>query len=416
MNDRSSPGVRISVLPSPKASSGMPLDLGGRLLSFSYEDSEEKADKVTLELDNYDLVLFEREELMGGATLEVSWGYPGLMAPARRVVVQRLRGFQKLTVEGHALSVLMNREAKTRRWEQTTRSNVVRDIGKEAGFEGLMLDVDDTDEVFEVISQVSETDACFLKSLGAKEHFVFYVDHQGLHWRKRPKDSAPSQVMTWVSDPGRGDIMAISVESNLVKRAGSVTVKSRDPMTRKTIEVTADKSKADRTALGDVVEVVNPETAGTELLKRNATQSVHPSSAPTPERAAKEAAARFMKAERDTIKLSMQVIGDPTLAAKTVVEVQGISSVLSGKYYVTEVKHSISSSGYTSDLKLRRDAQGGGMLGGAKQEGKKNTSEPATDGSPLEVEKIDKETGETHTEYVPRGQPIGASDPEGRNR
>ena len=95
--DRSGPGVRITVLSNERAPSGEPLNLDGRILGFTYEDAERKADQVSIQLDNFDLALFDREELTGGATLEVSWGYPGSMAPPRRVVVKRLKGFQTLT-------------------------------------------------------------------------------------------------------------------------------------------------------------------------------------------------------------------------------------------------------------------------------------------------------------------------------
>ena len=87
---RSSPGVRVTVLSHERAPSGEPLNLDGRILSFTFDDAEKKADQVSLQLDNFDLALFEREELAGGATLEVSWGYPGNMAPPRRVVVKKL--------------------------------------------------------------------------------------------------------------------------------------------------------------------------------------------------------------------------------------------------------------------------------------------------------------------------------------
>ena len=54
----------------------------------------------------------------------------------------------------------------------------------------------------------------------------------------------------------------------------------------------------------------------------------------------------------------MKVVGDPTLHAKSIVEVRGISGLLSGKYYVTNVKHIISASGYVCDLKLTKDGAG----------------------------------------------------------
>ena len=155
--DRSAPGVRITLLPDENAGSGEPLNLGDRLIGFTFEDAERKADKVSLQLDNFDLALFDREDLMGGAVLEVSWGYPGNMSVPRRVVIKKLKGFSTLTAEGQALSALMNRESKTRNWENVTRAEVARELAEEHGYEGQFIDVDDTEETLDVISQTSET-------------------------------------------------------------------------------------------------------------------------------------------------------------------------------------------------------------------------------------------------------------------
>ena len=212
--DRSGPGVRITLLDNERAPSGEPLDLAGRIIAFTYEDAEKKADQVSLQLDNFDLALFERAELVGGATLEVSWGYPGNMAPPRRVVVKKLKGFQTLTIEGQATSVLMNREAKTRSWANKSRADVVREIAAEHGYEGEFLDVEDTGEVLDTISQSAETDARFLRRLAAREEYEYFVDDTGFHWRSRDQAGAPKHVLTWFSDPGRGDIISVSVESD----------------------------------------------------------------------------------------------------------------------------------------------------------------------------------------------------------
>jgi hypothetical protein len=74
--DRSGPGVRITLLDNERAPSGEPLDLAGRIIAFTYEDAEKKADQVSLQLDNFDLALFERAELVGGATLECPGATP----------------------------------------------------------------------------------------------------------------------------------------------------------------------------------------------------------------------------------------------------------------------------------------------------------------------------------------------------
>lgn len=416
--DRSAPGVRVTVLPDENARSGEPLDLAGRIISFAFEDSERKADKVSFQLDNFDLELFEREDLMGGSVLEVSWGYPGNMSVPRRVVVKKLKGFTTLTVEGQALSVLMNREAKTRAWENVTRSDVARLIAKEHGYEGEFVHIDDTDEKLDVINQISETDARLLTRLASREEYEFFVDDSGFHFHERRQDIPPTHTFTWYSDPGRGDVISLNVESDLVRRAGRVTVKGRDPLQKTTVEASVTSDTAVRTTLGEVIEVVDPESGSTTLQTRNATSSVQPSSSTTELAARQESQARFRKAERKTIKLSMQVVGDPTLHAKSIIEVRGISSLLSGKYYLNEVKHNISSSGYTCDLKLTRDGTGRriGLSAQSQQQqgGSRNTSQLPKGGEMTQVEIVDFETGSAHIEFRRDKTPIGAGDPEAR--
>ena len=115
----------------------------------------------------------------------------------------------------------------------------------------------------------------------------------------------------------------------------------------------------------------------------------------------------------------MQVVGDPTLRAKEVVEIRGISGLLSGRYFVNEVKHTISSSGYVCDLKLTRDATG--TRRAATQQAQPQGGQPnriaANTGGPLTAVPVtDPATGRIHVEYRRGGRPLGASDPEAQAR
>lgn len=418
-NDRSAPGVRITLMPDEHARTGEPLDLTGRILSFAFEDAGSKADKVVITLDNFDLSLFDREDLVGGAILQVSWGYAGNMAVPRRVVVKKLKGFTTLEVEGHALSVLMNREARTRQWENRTRSQVAQEIAREHGYQGTYLHVEDGGTPVDVINQTAETDAQLLRRLAARQGWQFYVDDTGFHFHGPRQEEAPVRTCIWYADPGQGDVLSIQMESDLTRRTGKVTVKGRDPLRKTTVEQSAANESTDRTTLGTVIEVVDPETGQTALQTRNATASVRPSPAPTDDKANQEAKARFKGAERQSIKLSMQVVGDPSLRAKTVVQVQGISSLLSGNYYVDEVKHVISSSGYVCELKLTRDGQGRrrrqAPQEGRTSQGQHNNANPPEDGSLTPVEMVDPETGQTRIEYRNDNRtPTATGDPEAR--
>ena len=406
--------MRLSLLADEHAQSGEPLDLGDRLIGFTFEDSEQKADKVALQLDNFDLSLFDRKDIAGGAVLEVSWGYPGNMAPPRRVVLKKLKGFTTLTLEGRATSVLMDRESRTRAWEGKTRAQVAEEIAREQGYSGAFLDIEETQEVIEVINQAGETDARFLKRLAGREGFDFFVDDGGFHFRERKQASTPTHVFTWYSDPGRGDLLSLKVESDLTKRVGKVTLRGRDPLTHSTIESAATNDSTERATLAEVIEVVDPDTGETRLETRNATASVHTSTAKTANQIRRESSARYRRAERSAVKLSMRVVGDPSLHAKSIVEVRGISALLSGKYYLREVKHVIAASGYTCDLKLTRDGSGRRARQLAQeQRGEPNRSRPRSGGAMTEVEVVDPDSGDTHIEYRRDGQPLGAEDPEG---
>lgn len=408
--DRGAPGVRIVSVASARGPAGAPLDLAGRILSFSYEDSDLKADQVTLQLDNFDLALFERTELAGGALLEVSWGYPGHMASPRRVVVKKLKGFQTLTVEGLALSVLLHRIARTRGWHHQRRSDVARAIAAEHGYTGEFVDIEDTALAQGTINQVAETDARLLRRLAAREGFVFLVDDAGFHFRRRNHAAPPTHVLTWYADPGRGDLISVNVESDLARRVGRVEVRGRDPMAKTTITAHATADSVDRSTLGDVVEVVDPELGGTSLQRRNATASVHPTSASTAGQAAREANARFRGAERGTVKLSAQAVGDPTLRAKTVIELRGLSRLLSGKYYISEAKHQVTSGSYVVELQLTSDGIGRRLSGGKSQGGVRNRH--VVSNGMTEIEVVDPERGGTQIQYRPRAGLPGAADPE----
>lgn len=145
---------------------------------------------------------------------------------------------------------------------------------------GAFVDIEDTTEIVDVIDQTAETDARFLERLAAREGFALWIDDTSLHFHRRKQDAAPVHVFTWYSDE-RGEVISINVESDLVKRAGSVAVKGRDPKGKTTIDTSSTADTAKRWTLGDVIEVVDPKTGTTTLLKRNATASIAPTSSST---------------------------------------------------------------------------------------------------------------------------------------
>jgi phage protein D len=399
----------------PEGAGAAQVDLSDRVLSFSFEDSEWKADKLILSVDNWDLASFDDPTFRKGNILEVSWGYPGDMAPARQVVIQKVTGFQTLHVEGHAKSVLMNKVGRCRSFETVKRSDVVRTIAQENGYGPDFQDVEDTGQLLPTVTQARMTDAQLCRRLADREGFEFYVDFDGLHFHGRRLGQRPVRVLRWFTAPEVGEVIAINVENDVSAKPGAVNVRGRDPLQKKDIDERGSNDKTVRDSLAPVIEIVDPETGATRLERRNVSEDTRSTAEHSSDGAKREADARYRLTQQNTVLLSALVVGDPSLLAKTVVELQGISQRLSGKYYVREAKHKIDGSGFTVELRCLRD--GHSELGGAPSKGKPNRGN-AADNDPdalRPVEVVDPETGMTRIEYRDsRGRAAGITDPSTR--
>lgn len=405
---RTEPTIFVKV--QPEGSTGSRVDLSTKVLSLVYEDCEGKADKLVLTVDNWDLANFDDPVWRKGNLLEVSWGYPGDMAPTRQVVIQKVTGFQTLNVEAHATSVLMNKVTRCRTFENVRRSDVVHTIAEQHGYRANRQDIEDTVHVLPAITQARVTDAQLLRSLANREGFEFYVDFEGLHFHKRRLGQRPTRVLRWFTPPEVGEILTINIDNDVTAKPGAISVRGRDPLHKKDIDERGSNAETQRDSLAPVIEIVDPESGRTRLERRNVSEDIRSTTEPTSATAKRSADAGYRQAQHLTVELSATVIGDPSFLAKTVVELQGISQRLSGKYYVKEAKHKVDA-GYVMELACLRD--GHSEVGGTPSKGKPNRGD-AHDNDPnaLEpIEVVDKETGRTHIEYHDRrGRPAkGAS-------
>jgi hypothetical protein len=299
------------------------------------------------------------------------------MAPTRACVIQKVRGSQKLTVEGYAKSILMHKLTRARKWQGLKRSQVALEICKEYGFTNPAEQfIEDTKQVFETIHQARLTDAQFLARMAKQEGFVFFVDFDGFHFHKRDLKQRPRRVLHWFADPNRGDVISFSVENDISALAGSVSVKARDAIRRATVEAKGGNAETQRDVLAPALEVtVDPKP---KAIRNNRTAAQTPAASellcsPAPDMAAakREADARYRTSQQTVVKLKATIVGDPRMLAKTIVEWRGLGKRLSGNYYVKTVTHKIESGGYTCEVECIRD--GHSEVGGTKSAGKVNT-------------------------------------------
>lgn len=358
MTDRSSPVFTVTVLDQDGNEEIIRPD-EVHVLNLRYTDSEKKADKLALTVDNFDLSNFDSPVWKQGNRLRVSWGYLGRMAPARECVIRSVKGFQKLNVEANGLAVVMNRIQRSTTFENLTRSEIVRFVARDNGYGDDAVDIQETDVRFEHVVQANMTDAQFLRRLAHQEGVEFYVDFDGLHWHERRLDQNPVKTITWYVDQGQSEVISINIKNDVTALPGRVRVRGRDPINRRDISERADNAEdISRALLDRKLAVVSPDEgaqSGQLLVASESTTSTKPANA---EGAKGTATGRFRRAQQQAVKMTLTMIGDPNILAKSVIEVQGIGQRLGGNFYVTEAVHELGPSGYILRLELIKDSTG----------------------------------------------------------
>lgn len=389
-------------------------DRATHVLSFEYHDRESKVDLVKFVIANNDLSHLDDPIWKKGQRIFVRWGYPGRMSPERAAIVTSVKGFQQLTVEAKAESILMNKIVRARLFEHTKRSEVVRQIARENGYSDDTMFVDDTEHVFESVSQARLTDAQFLQRLARLEGFEFYVDFDGLHWHRRQVEQRPVRRYVWSRD-NFGELLSIHVDNDITGKPGRTRMRGRDPIEGADIDESAGTGDGGEAALAEIYEVIDPVTGQGSIEKRVQQEDTRPTSVSDAAAAAREARGRHLKHQQTAVKLRVTAIGDPIQLAKTVVQLDGVGKRLGVRYYVREVVHKVSN-GYTMEMVWISDGHGGHdttskrvngvelLEPGPPQRGRVNQQNAnADDGEEIPaleaVEQIDPVTGEGRTVF-----------------
>ena len=358
MKSHDAPFYYVLIQPEGKGEASR-IDQTDAVLSLAYEDTEKKADQLTLEVDNWDLSNFDNPIWKTGNTVIATWGYPGHMAPQRECVIQKVTGSVKLTVTAMAKSILMNKVTRTRVFENITRSDVVRKIAADNGYAFEQQDIEDTETLHETISQARMTDAQFVKKLAEAEHFEFYVDFDGFHWHPRRLGKKPLRILQYYLPPDVGDILDFNVENDIFAKPAAVTTKGRDPVKKQDVTGEASNGKTERDALAPVPEMVDEATGSITQQPQSVSADTRPTTETSKKQAKKEADGAFKRSVLTNVKLKLDLVGDPGIVAKSVVEVRGISKRLSGLYYINKAQHKIDASGYKLELNCSTDGTNG---------------------------------------------------------
>lgn len=351
----------VTIFPA-QADGGGEIDVSESIMSLTYEDDETKADKLTLQVDNFNLTNFDAPIWKTGNKVEVSWGYQGRTSPPRTCTIQKVTGAVVLSVEALGQDILMNKHSVVKTRDNKKRSDVAREIAEANGYTGDALFIDDTKEVMKHITQARMTDAQLLRDMARREGFEFYVDFDGFHFHKRKLGQQPLRTFTYYTDK-TGDIISFNVENDIyARKAGGMTAAGIDPKSKEKIEEKGDNvtNKGD-TALAPTKVIITgiSERDGSvtgDLVKESGSSHTTQTTEPTKEAAARQIQGSYAKNQLNAVQLTMECRGDPYMLAKAIARIEGIGKTISGNYHVTHVAHKVGS-GYVMTVKAKRDGK-----------------------------------------------------------
>jgi len=314
-------------------------DLAPFLKSFEYSDNaEDKSDEIQITLE-------DREMLWIG-----DW-YPAKGAKlSAAIIVMENDAEQRLPcgtfeideiestgppneVKIKAVSVPFSsgirHDKKNKPWENVTLSAIASDISTRAGLQ-LFFDSED-DSNFDRVDQVNRGDLTFLQSLCQRTgHSLKVTDEKIVIY---DQEQYESQGAVFTLKKGKDNIKSYSFGSKNLSVYKAASVEYNDPKTGKTHKGDFDTEGEGPTLV--INERVGSDGEAEKLAKKRLRQK---------------------NKDENTAKIDLS-IGDIRLVGGVNIMVEGFK-IHDGKYAVTSAKHTVSNSGYGTDIEIRKCLEG----------------------------------------------------------
>lgn len=271
----------------------------------------------------------QRAPLLTGFVTEVSTGFQS-------------SGVPQVTVSGFDRLFTLTKFSHSKRWPDSTDSDVIRAL---AQAHGLTPQVANSPERKESVVQNQESDYQLVQTLAERNDFEFYVRDRVLYCRRGEEQATEALTLRW----GAG-LLAFTPETNLADQVGEVEVKGWSVLKKDWISATVKHGEESGREPGEMsgAELVELLRRGSKLTVRRPVRSV--------EEARAHAQQLFQNRARQFVRGSGECVGMPELSIDTRVRIDGIGHDYSRPYYVEQVTHSVSASGYRTTFKVRDPA------------------------------------------------------------
>lgn len=352
-----------------------------RLVALKVTADVKRVAQAEITLYNEDQALNDTAVMQKGTLLKISWGYTGYMGRVRTFKVHKIKGstarvsnFGQLKIIALMQTYDLHGAVRSKCYMNTSIVGIARQIAKRYGVPlgDMRLGPDDLKRA--TYHQVNQTDAQFLQSLAQKLGWTFQVE-DGI-FTFAPVDvvdkNEPLATFTYFTDE-QGWIKRFEPTTSVMSLPGSVTVKSRDPISGKRVQHTQTIENRKKKSLCKYTELIPAERAGSQIGKlgkriHRSKAALKPGVVPSSQvvsvpgknsrQVQQEATTRHTNVLLESVKARMIVVGDPDLWHSVLITVEGVGKMLSGLCRIFKCQIYLDHRGFEVDCKIRREGVG----------------------------------------------------------
>jgi phage protein D len=336
------------------------------ILAVTYKDSLTDIDSFEIQINNWDadkrrLKYSDSSLFDPGKKFELWMGYYGrdklrLMVTGEITSLKPsfpASGPPALSVSGLNVLHRLRTKQQSVAYENKKDSQIARQICQR-----LQVDLDAPNEAdetqYDYLFQNNQYDIVYLMERARRIGYDLFVVEQGTNGSSAPAKlffgrSVQVRNRTYKLTYGKS-LIDFAPELTTVGQVSEVTVIGWDRLNKKEIKGTATRSKLRTRGVGDA--------GGQQAIEQSFSQR-HEVIADKPVESQAEADQLALETleqiAKDLVKGTGSTVGLPDLRAGAVIEIDGLGSRFTGRYFVVSTTHSIGDSGYTTQFECRRE-------------------------------------------------------------
>jgi phage protein D len=229
-----------------------------------------------------------------------------------------------ISVRAYDKAHKLNREKKTRTFQQMSASNMAQKVAQEAG---LTAKVESTSVVYEFFQQSNETDWDFLWRLALMSDYEVVVDDNTLNFRAANVVKGSPLALRW-----QESLVSYRPRMTGVQQVDSVAVRGWDPKAKQVVNGSASGAQTTSAAGMSRSQVASALGGGATVVTDRVAASAAEANA-----IAKSTLQRMADAHYEADGVAF---GNPKLRAGTQVKIEGVGQKFGGTFTVTSTTHS----------------------------------------------------------------------------